>query len=114
MLLMLGLAGGAAAASGSPVASSPPDSALPMPPRPPSPGEAPAADGFAPAPVPDLDVRRPRADIEQPHTRITPNVFDTPKARNVGNGFLPGSAAQYDPDRRLHASPGISVQVPLQ
>jgi hypothetical protein len=114
MLLMLGLAGGAEAGAGSTLASPLPASALPVPPRAPSPGEAQAEDGFAPAPVPDPDLQRPRADIQQPHTQVTPNLFDSPKTRNDGSGFLPGSAGQYNPDHRLHPSPGISVQVPLQ
>jgi hypothetical protein len=114
ILLVLGLSGGAAAATGSSLASPLPASALPLPPRLPLPGGAQAEDGFAPAPVPNPDLQRPRADTEQPHTQITPNLFDTPKDHAAGSGFLPGSAAQYDPDRRLHPSPGIVIKVPLQ
>jgi hypothetical protein len=114
VLLVVGLSGGAEAATVSSLASPLPASALPVPPRPPLPGEAEAKDGFAPAPVPDPDVRWPRADTEQPHTQVTPSLFDSPKDRAAGSGFLPGSAAQYDPDRRLHPSPGITVKVPLQ
>ena len=114
LLLALGLACGAQAASTGLTMSAPlPANALPVPPIPPPPQHP--QHGFAPAPVPNLDLQRPLADLlaERPHMEVVPNLFGQRDRRN-GEGFVPGSAAQYDPNRRLIPSPGINIRVPMQ
>jgi hypothetical protein len=115
LLLALGLACGAQAASTGLTISAPlPANALPVPPIPPPPQHP--QHGFAPAPVPNLDLQRPLADLlaERPHMEVTPSLMEQQKDRRHGEGFVPGSAAQYDLDRRFHPSPGINIRVPMQ
>lgn len=79
--------------------------ALPMPPIPPAhmPGEL--------APVPNANIRPPVAAAS------TAPVFSLEQYRrsdvNVSQGFTPGSRFMGPEDRRLLASPGLSVRVPL-
>ncbi len=116
LLLALGLASGAQAASTGTTFSAPlPSKALPVPPVPPATPPLQLRQGYDPAPVPDLDVQRPQADrlAEQPHTEVVPSLFDS-KARRQGDGYVPGSARQYDANTRLRPSPGINLRVPLQ
>jgi hypothetical protein len=72
---------------------------------------------YAPAPVPNVDLDRPLADqrAERPRTEVSPSLFNE-RARRNGNGYLPGSAAQYDPNesRGFRPTPGINLRVPLQ
>jgi hypothetical protein len=120
LLLALGMAGGApigqtmAATSGSTMSAPLPAEALPVPP--PKPGPGLNATGFAPAPMPDPDLQRPLADLmaERPHTAVVPRLFERADRAN-GEGYVEGSAPQYDPpDRRSRPSPSINLRVPLQ
>ena len=119
VLLAAGMACGAlscgalAASTGTTISAPLPADALPVPP--PKAGQFQALQGFAPAPVPDPDLQRPRADVlaEQPHTKVVPSLFDQ-SYRRSGDGYVKGSAGEYDTDRRFRASPGINLRVPLQ
>ena len=119
VFLAAGIACGAEAAG--PTMSDPlPADALPVPPPRAEVEAHPAAtlratQGFTPAPVPNPDLQRPRADVlaEQPRTSVGLNLFNPPDRRN-GEGYVRGSAGDYDPDRRLRASPGLNLRVPLQ
>ncbi len=118
VLLALGMAGGTcagrplAAAVGTLISAPLPANALLVPA--PGPGPVFSAEGFLPAPVPDPDLQRPtdRA-ADGTHAAVVPHL-GSPVERRDGQGFVQGSAAQYDPDRHLRASPSISLRVPLQ
>lgn len=89
------------------------DVTLPVPPLPPA-DMVHAQEGFRPAPVPNLDATPPvDADAEKPHTELVPSLFAKPDLRS-GDGYVPGSASSYDPDRRWHAAPSLTVKVPIQ
>jgi hypothetical protein len=114
LLVVLGVAYGARAESTGGTISRPlPSDALPVPP--PRTEQVLSSQGFAPAPVPDLDLQRPRADVlaDQPRTQVLPNLTKRPDRPN-GDGFVDGSAGTYDPAHRFRASPGINLTVPLQ
>jgi hypothetical protein len=94
--------------NGTLVATQIPSGALPVPPQP-----APPQD-FAPAPVPNKDVERPRDQtVERPRTEIAPNLF-TQKEERRGDGFVQGSVGRYEADRRQRVTPGVNLTVPLQ
>jgi hypothetical protein len=85
---------------------------LPVPPVPPAPGTA--GPGFAPAPVPDPDITKPREDAEaRPHAEVVP-TFRSNADHTKGNGYVKGSEAYYDPDHRFRPAPGVNLLVPLQ
>ncbi len=119
LLLTLGMACGVsvarapAAAIGTSIAAPLPANALLVPA--PSPSQALTAPGFAPAPIPDPDLQRPPGDLalERPRTAVVPTL-GSPTDRRDGQGYVQGSAAQYDPDRHLRATPSLSLKVPLQ
>ena len=119
VLLVLGAAvaaptGPALAASAGTTISAPlPADALPVPA--PKSNSLLTAQGFAPAPMPDPDLQRPLVDrmAERPRTAVVPNLFNQADRRN-GDGFVQGSAGQYDPDHRLRPSPTLNLRLPLQ
>jgi hypothetical protein len=81
--------------------------ALPVPPQPSPPPD------FAPAPVPNQNVERPRDQAaERPRTEIAPNLF-TQKEERRGEGFVAGSVGRYDQNRQ-RVTPGVNLTVPLQ
>jgi len=71
--------------------------------------------GFAPAPVPNVDLDPPRAaqPAERPRAEISPDLFIR-REELRGNGFTTGSAGRYEADRRMRVTPGINLKVPLQ
>ena len=86
--------------------------ALPPPPPPP-PAEQPEQ-AFVPAPVPNPDMQRPASSADNgPSAQLTPNLASR-QGHYPGQGFISGSAANYDPNRRFHPSPGLRLSVPLQ
>ncbi len=119
LLLALGAACGAgigqtrAASSGTSISAPLPADALPVPP--PKSRRIQTLQQFAPAPVPDVDMPRPPADVkaDEPHTKLVPNLFKQPERRS-GDGYVSGSGATYDGDHRSRPSPGINVLVPVQ
>jgi hypothetical protein len=80
---------------------------LPVPPLPePPPLEA--------APIPNLDVERPRdPQAARARTEIEPNLFVQREERR-GDGFVQGSVGRYEADRRQRVTPGVNLRVPLQ
>ena len=119
LLLALGAACGAgigqtlAASNGGSISAPLPADALPVPPT--KPRHIQSLQQFAPAPVPDVDMPRPRADVkaDEPHTKVVPNLFKEPE-RRTGDGYVSGSGGTYDGDHRSRPSPGINVLVPVQ
>lgn len=105
-----------AASAGSSMATPLPADALLVPPRAAKPDAGLSASGFAPAPMPDPDLQRPLADMmaERPRTAVVPNLFGQQPDRPRGEGYVQGSAGQYDPDRRLRPSPSVNLKVPLE
>jgi hypothetical protein len=85
-----------------------PANALPVPPLP----EPPPA--FEAAPIPNLEVERPRdPDGARARTEIEPNLF-TQREERRGEGFVQGSVGRYEADRRQRVTPGVNLRVPLQ
>jgi hypothetical protein len=86
-----------------------PAASLPVPPKPEPP------QSFEAAPVPNLDVERPRtgAEAQPARTEISPNLF-TQKEERRGDGFVQGSVGRYEADRRQRVTPGVNLRVPLQ
>ncbi|CAH2600226.1 conserved exported protein of unknown function [Rhodovastum atsumiense] len=72
---------------------------------------------YTPAPVPNIDFDRTPLDklTDRPRTELSPSLFNH-RDRRKGEGYLPGSAAEYDPNetRGFRPSPGINLKVPLQ
>jgi len=85
--------------------------AVPLP-EPPLPPEQPQAwQNFAPAPVPNHDAQDPTT--EEQHTRLTPTLAPQVFHRQ-GDGYVNGSASEYDPVHRPHPTPGFKLRVPLE
>jgi hypothetical protein len=110
-----GMAAQAASTRTPSIAAPLPANALPVPPQPRKSETFSALEGFAPAPVPNPDLQRPLSDIlaDRPRTEVVPSLFNKSDRRG-GEGYVRGSAAQYDPDHRFNPSPGINLKVPLQ
>lgn len=86
---------------------------LPVPPLPPA-AISREQEAERPAPVPNLDATPPvDPEASKPHTELIPSLFARPDRRS-GDGYVPGSASAYDPDRRWHAAPSLTVKVPIQ
>ena len=109
LLLALGLCYGARAAT------VPPAAPLPVPP--PLPPQWQAMQDSSPAPVPNPNVPGPSASptAETPLSNMTLRMAPQ-KEHRPGDGFINGSAGQYEPERRSNssASPGVRIRVPLQ
>jgi hypothetical protein len=90
------------------VATALPSTALPVPPLP----EPPPA--YEAAPTPNLDVEQPRnQQAAGSRTEIEPNLF-TQREERRGEGFVQGSVARYEAERRQRVTPGVNLRVPLQ
>ncbi len=87
---------------------------LPTPPEPP-PAVAAQEEGFRPAPVPNLDAEAPPDDPDgnKAHIRLVPSLSSKTESR-PGEGYVPGSAANYDASRRWRPAPSLILKVPLQ
>lgn len=104
LLLALGLCG-----AGSPPAAEP----LPVPP--PLPPQWQDMQNSSPAPVPNRDLQGLTEDTGNGGTQTHLTLKMAPQSGHPpGEGFVNGSAAQYEPTRRSPLSPGISFKVPLQ
>lgn len=80
---------------------------LPVPPIPPS-----SVPADQPAPMPNHDTPRP---LEATNTSPTVNFrMFRQTSFDHSDGFTPGSRFQDTEDRRLIATPGLSVTVPLK
>ena len=116
LLLALGLccAGAPPPPAGAlPVPPLPPASDLPVPP--PLPPQWQAMQNSSPAPVPNRDMQGLGDDSTAAQTHVHMSLKMAPESGHPpGEGFVNGSAGQYDPDRRSPLSPGISLKVPLQ
>ena len=113
-LLALGFACPAQAATATGTFPGPlPANALPVPP-PAQTGQLQAMQEFAPAPMPDPDLQRPRSDADKPRAEVVPDLYQSTQRRN-GQGFVKGSNAYYDTDRRSSIpGPTLNLRVPLQ
>ena len=79
---------------------------LPVPPRPP-----PKPSRFEPAPLPNRDVEQstPRATLDP---SLSPTLFNRRDSYR-GDGFLPGSTAQSETERRVRPGAGFNLKMPL-
>lgn len=68
--------------------------------------------GFTAAPMPNTDANAP---ILQHSTEasLTPSIF-SPQSTYRGEGYVPGSTAQGDQQKKFKPTPGINLSVPLQ
>jgi len=72
-----------------------------------------AADGFAPAPLPDSDVEEPRTAASQPSgPSLEPDFFQRSKYQ-VGDGFSEGSHISDRPKGHGSAAAGLQLSMPL-
>jgi hypothetical protein len=75
---------------------------------------SPAASGFTPAPVPDLDQDDGSFRKSGPSkVEVTPNLFHQRETKS-GDGFTPNSTIFGEQTKRLRPAPGINLSVPLQ
>lgn len=83
--------------------------ALPLPlPPPPAPPDPQAGVRAAPVPDPDMD----GMPAPPPETVVRPRMFRQGHA-GFDQGYLPGSQYQSEEERRVIATPGVTVKVPL-
>jgi hypothetical protein len=76
--------------------------------------EVPPSADFTTAPVPNTDanipfVKNPRASQAQ----LGPGLFAPPSTGYRGEGYVPGSTAEGEQQRKLKPAPGINLTVPL-
>ena len=83
--------------------------ALPLPPKPPA-VAAPSA--YQPAPLPNRGLNAPLARSDDTATSLAPTLF-TNKDTYRGEGFIKGSTAQAEQDRRARPTPGFSLVMPF-
>ena len=83
--------------------------ALPLPPKPPS-VASPSA--FQPAPLPNRELSAPFAKLDDTSTSLAPTLF-TNKDSYRGDGFIKGSTAQSEQERRVRPTPGFSLVMPF-
>ena len=68
---------------------------------------------FDAAPTPNRDVFAPSGPAASNNAYLAPGVFARGQ-QNRGEGFLPGSTAQTDQDRRAMPGAGFNLKMPLQ
>lgn len=87
---------------------------LPTPPEPP-PDAVAREEGFRPAPVPNLDAEPPPDDPDgnKSRIRLVPSLSSKTESR-PGEGYVPGSAANYDAGHHWRPAPSLLLKVPLQ
>ena len=78
-----------------------------VPPRPP----APKSSKYEPAPLPNRDVElgTPRATLD---SSLSPTLFNRRDSYR-GDGYLPGSTAQSETERRVRPGAGFNLKMPL-
>ena len=74
--------------------------------------------GFAPAPVPNLDMRGPSAAASEGPT-VSGSLFPTPATSGVNSGYMFGSSYSTDLERRRQGvtsslAPTLNLKIPLQ
>jgi len=74
----------------------------------------PNADGYTPAPVPNMDQAAPLQRALGPaQPEWKPGLF-TSQSTYRGEGYTPGSSVQGNENRNVHPAPLLSLDVPLQ
>ena len=65
------------------------------------------------APTPNRDVSAPNGPASSNNAYLSPSLFSRTQ-QNRGEGFLSGSSAQAEQDRRAGPGAGFNLKVPLQ
>ena len=69
---------------------------------------------FTPAPVPDRDAALPIGPrAPKPSTELTPGLFGR-REQFRGDGFMSGSTAQSEQEKRTRPAAGFNFRMPLQ
>ena len=75
---------------------------------------APAGPVFTPAPVPNRDAALPaRPRVRQPNTAFSPSLFNR-SDQYRGDGYINGSTAQTEQEKRVRPGAGFNLRMPLQ
>jgi hypothetical protein len=70
--------------------------------------------GYTAAPVPNSDFTIPFVkDPRQSQAQLAPGLFAPPATGYRGEGYVPGSSAEGEQQRKLKPAPGINLKVPL-
>ena len=69
--------------------------------------------GFATAPTPNRDIAAPPGGAPSQGATLAPSLFSR-ATQNRGEGFLSGSTAQSDQDRRAAPGAGFNLRMPIQ
>ena len=75
--------------------------------------------GFAPAPVPNLDLRGPSVTANDGSPHVSGSLFATPGTSGVNSGYMFGSQYSTDLERRRPGvtnvlAPTLNLKIPLQ
>ena len=85
---------------------------LPVPPVPPSVVPLPPAGLYAPAPVPNQDLRAPPPRPGPGGVKVSPKLY-MPADRFGGDGYMPGTTIQSEQEKRLRPGAGFNFSIPL-
>lgn len=75
---------------------------------------APAGPVFTPAPVPNRDAAAPTGPkVRRPDTELSPSLFNR-SDQYRGDGYINGSTAQSEQEKRVRPGAGFNLRMPLQ
>ncbi len=75
---------------------------------------APAGQLFTPAPVPDRDASAPTGPkIRRPDAALSPSLINR-SDQYRGDGYINGSTAQSEQEKRVKPGAGFNLRMPLQ
>ena len=75
---------------------------------------APAGPVFTPAPVPNRNAALPTGPrVRQPNSEFSPSLFNR-SDQYRGDGYINGSTAQSEQEKRVRPGAGFNLRMPLQ